>query len=145
MLDTMAVRVAFHYDPSRKGLGQILGDLEMDVMRSVWKHGESSVREIQGWINRDVAYSSIITVANRLARKGLLAREKRGKTYHYAPRLNRKELLDLAARRVLSRVSDIAPPATVVHLLGSVIGDDPEALAALEEVIKKRRKARGRK
>ena len=136
----MPRRISFHYDPSRKGLGQVLGDLELDVMEVIWKRGQSTVREVLERLRRDVAYSSVITVANRLHRKGLLAREKEGKTYYYASRIDRQELLELATRRILDSVSDIAPPATVVNLMDSVIGDDPEALAELERLIERRKK-----
>lgn len=136
----MTEHIAFHYDPSRKGLGQVLGALELEVMEVLWRRGRSSVRDVLERLRRDVAYSSVITVANRLFKKRLLTREKQGKTYYFTPRLGRQELLELATRRILGRVCDIAPPATVVHLMDSMIGDDPETLDELERLIQKRRR-----
>jgi BlaI family transcriptional regulator, penicillinase repressor len=139
----MSRKPSFHYDPSKKGLGQILGELEEAVMVVLWKRGESSVWEILDRLKRDAAYSSVITVANRLTRKSLLSRRKEGKTYRYKPLLDREQFLDHATRQILSRVTDIAPPATVVQLIDSAIDDDPEVLDALEKLIKKKRRARG--
>ena len=135
--------ITFHYDPSREGLGQVLGDLELEVMEALWGAGESCVRDLLERLDREVAYTSVITVANRLAGKGLLARRKDGKTYFYEPRLTREELVDLATRRILDRVRDIAAPATVVNLMDEMIEEDPEALEALEKLIDARRRRKG--
>lgn len=136
----MTPKVQFHYDPARPGLGQILGDLEKDVMEVLWRRGELPVSEMVSSLARPVAYSSVITVANRLVKKRLLFRRKEGKTYHYRPRLTREDLLDTVARQILDRVSAIAPPATVVHFMDAVIRENPETLRALERLIEERRR-----
>jgi predicted transcriptional regulator len=132
--------VLFHYDPSRKGLGQFLGDLEKEVMEVLWERPELPVSEIVARLPRAVAYSSVITVANRLVRKRLLGRRKEGKTYYYRPRTSRGELIETVTRQILHRVSDIATPATVVHFMDTVIQENPETLGALERLIEARRK-----
>ncbi len=136
----MTQKVQFHYDPTRPGLGQILGDLEKDVMEVLWRRGELPVSEMVSLLSRPVAYSSVITVANRLAKKRLLSRRKDGKTYYYRPRLTREGLLDTVARQILDRVSAIAPPETVAHFMDAVIRENPETLRALERLIEERRR-----
>lgn len=139
----MSKELSFHYDPSRSGLGQILGDLEQEVMEVLWQVGALAVRDIVERLPRKSAYSSVITVANRLVQKEVLEREKDGKTFIYAPKVSREELVAKASQSVLERVSEIAPPATVVNILGSVVSDDDEALAELERLIARERKKRG--
>ncbi len=63
-----------------------LGELEGAVMRAVWHRDEPvTVREILQAVNqqRDLAYTTVITVTERLRDKGLLARVRRGRSYLY--------------------------------------------------------------
>lgn len=63
-----------------------LGELEGAVMRAVWHRDEPvTVREILEAVTqqRDLAYTTVITVTERLREKGLLARVRRGRSYVY--------------------------------------------------------------
>lgn len=135
--------ISFHYDPGRPGLGQILGDLEQEVMEVLWQRGALAVREILEFLDRDISYSAVITVSNRLVQKEILKRKKQGKSFIYHPLVTQKQLIEITTKTVLKRVSEIATPATVVNFLGAVIDEDPEALKQLERLIELKRKQRG--
>lgn len=134
--------ISFHYDPARAGIGQILGDLELEIMEVLWLHGTLAVREILAFLKRDVSYSAVITVSNRLVQKEILERRKEGKSFLYSPIVTRKQLIEITTKTVLKRVSEIATPATVVNFLGSMIDDDQEALKELERLIELKRRQR---
>ncbi len=63
-----------------------LGETEMEVLHHVWKLGEASVAEVRERIleNRQVAYTTIMTVMKNLADKGFLKYRKKGISYIYS-------------------------------------------------------------
>ena len=74
----MNKQLKFNFNPFKEGLNQVLGALEKDIMEVLWNRGESSVKEILDAISsdRDISYSTVITVTNRMAKKGLLKKER---------------------------------------------------------------------
>lgn len=64
-----------------------LGETEMEVLNHVWEMKEATVKEVRTRIlkNRDVAYTTIMTVMKNLADKGYLKYRKDGVTYVYSP------------------------------------------------------------
>tara|TARA_Y100000310_G_scaffold311672_1_gene358161 strand:+ start:205 stop:573 length:369 start_codon:yes stop_codon:yes gene_type:complete len=94
---------------------QGLGELESDIMDVVWKRECVCVRDVLDDIskNRNVAYTTIMTVMCRLAEKGVLTRcmEKDG-AYSYMAVKDKAAYMAkaarLAVRRVISTYGDAA-------------------------------------
>lgn len=63
------------------------GETEMEVLHHVWNFGEATVKQVQKRIleDREVAYTTIMTVMKNLADKGYLKYRKDGVTYVYSP------------------------------------------------------------
>ena len=64
-----------------------LGDLERAVMDVLWDRGApATVREVCVALDgRDLAYTTVMTVLDRLAKKGFVARERAGRAWRYTP------------------------------------------------------------
>jgi predicted transcriptional regulator len=64
-----------------------LGETEMEVLNHVWDMGEATVKQVRKRIleDREVAYTTIMTVMKNLAEKDLLKYRKDGVTYVYSP------------------------------------------------------------
>ena len=64
-----------------------LGETEMEVLNHVWDMGEATVKQVRKRIleDREVAYTTIMTVMKNLADKDLLKYRKEGVTYVYSP------------------------------------------------------------
>ena len=64
-----------------------LGETEMEVLRHVWRLGEVTVADVRAEIleDRDVAYTTVMTVMKKLADKGYLRYEQQGRAYVYEP------------------------------------------------------------
>ncbi len=79
-----------------------LAPLELDCMNTLWPMGEGTVREIRERLapRRARAYTTIMTIMDRLARKGVVERRKDGRKYVYRPRLSAQE----ARRNAIARV-----------------------------------------
>ncbi len=82
-----------------------LGPLEQKIMELVWKSKGITCRELVDRLNtnskKNIAYTTLMTVTDRLYKKGLLDREKRGKTFIYNYKETRNETLRGFAESVL--------------------------------------------
>ena len=69
---------------------------EFELMQILWGLGAGSVKEIWKRVNpeRDLAYTTVMTVLDKMRRKGILSQHKRGKAYWYTPTIRREEVLD---------------------------------------------------
>jgi predicted transcriptional regulator len=65
-----------------------LGPLEQEVMDLIWSHQRLTVREVlvKLQLQRPIAYTTVMTIMNRLVKKGFLHRDTRGKTFIYSAR-----------------------------------------------------------
>jgi predicted transcriptional regulator len=64
------------------------GELEAVIMDRLWERGHPTlVREILDDLrgNRDIAYTTVMTVMENLHRKGWLRRERDGRAWRYEP------------------------------------------------------------
>ena len=61
-------------------------------MEIVWARGEASLRDVHLRLEsqRDLAYTTVMTVMSRLAEKGLLRKRKNGAAFLYLPALSRE-------------------------------------------------------
>ena len=68
-------------------MNAILGSLEKEVMRLLWQRGETTVRDAHAELSRSrrIAYTTVMTVMQRLAEKGILLRKQDGAAYRYRP------------------------------------------------------------
>lgn len=78
-----------------------LHSLEQEVMEEVWRLGETGGRAVLDGLNarsdRVRAYTTIMTILNRLHEKGLLTRRREGKGDVYAASLTREQYADARA------------------------------------------------
>ena len=75
------------------GTNAFLGPLETVVMERLWKRRKATVRDIVDDLSpsRSLAYTTVMTIMTRLHAKGLLTRDRDGKTYVYRPAFSRDE------------------------------------------------------
>ncbi len=128
----------------RKPERTALGELETEVMRVVWSLERATVPDVRKAIRwpKPLAYTTVMTVLSRLVEKGLLEREKEGRFYVYAPRVGQEAIAGSALRGVVERFYDGLGKRAVAQLLSEDESLEEEDLAALERLIRERRKER---
>lgn len=129
--------------PGKKGWKKCLGDLEAEIMELVWKKELATVQDILDDIcsTKKLAYTTVMTVMDRLAKKGLLKRKRDGRKYLYSPALSERELeVKLFDSLFSSLFKDWGKPA-LAHFVETVSKEDIEALNELEKLIESKRKA----
>jgi predicted transcriptional regulator len=70
-----------------------LSTLEQEVMNIVWELKACSVRDVLQKVNRskELAYTTVATVLQRLYKKGLLTRNHKNFIIYYTPKLSKKD------------------------------------------------------
>jgi len=120
-----------------------MGHLELTVMETLWERGGGSVHEVVRWLNRPLAYNTVMTTLDRLYKKGLLKRCKQNRAYLYAPRLSRLEWQQKQAQDLVSGFLSGSQPAgeLLVSCLVDAVGQhDAALLDDLEERIRIKRR-----
>jgi predicted transcriptional regulator len=77
--------------------------LELLCLKALWQLEEGNVKDVQRIVaqTRPLAYTTIMTVLDRLVRKGRLTRRKLGRAFVYAPQSTRDALRRAAVRGLL--------------------------------------------
>ncbi len=125
------------------GRGSIdaLGELQKQVMESVWSLGEATVGQVRDKLDRDPppAYTTVLSVMQKLEKAGWLKHRSEGRAYVYLPTRSRDEAGANTLRTFIDRVFRGDPLLMFQHLL-----DDedlsPEELAELRKMIDRKRK-----
>jgi predicted transcriptional regulator len=131
------IRARFHFDPRKRGLGQVLGPLEAEVMWLVWQQGQATVKQIHRLLSRkrELAYTTVMTTMARLAEKGFLQRTRRGMAYLYRPTMTREEFDRWVVRSVLSSLLETSGKETVEYLVEYLVRERPEGLEYLRRAL----------
>ncbi len=77
--------------------------LEMMCLNALWEIGEGNVEDVRKVVsqNRPLAYTTVLTLLDRLARRGAVSRRKEGRGFRYQPTVERDKLRRLALRQFL--------------------------------------------
>lgn len=108
-----------------------LGALERAIMDRLWAaDGPMLVREMLDKINSDrrepLAYTTVQTVADRLASKGILVRTPAGRANQYSPVRSREEYVASLMVDALAATPDRG--SVFAHFVELVDGDDVQRL-----------------
>lgn len=129
------------FRPAELGVRKALGDLEADIMELMWQRDIASVREIHEALgrDRDIAYTTVMTVMGRLSDKGILQKERDGKHYLYKPALTKEEFSQTMFSSVVSGfTSDLGRQA--LSFFVESLTEDEDTLSELERLIQEKRK-----
>lgn len=90
------------------GVGEIPPPLELACLTILWKRGEADVGEVREALreSRPLAYTTVMTVLERLSRKGMVTRQKSGRSFRYTPARDREEMRSVAIARLVEQFFD---------------------------------------
>lgn len=116
-----------------------LGDLERAVMDHLWGADEpQTVRQVHESlaVHRELAYTTVMTVLQRLARKGLVSQIRDDRAHRYVPAYSRDELVAGLMVDALAQAADSGGrQAALMRFVGQVGADEAAALRrALNEL-----------
>jgi predicted transcriptional regulator len=116
------------------------GELENQVLGVLWADGGAlTPRDVHDALGapRGLAYTTTMTILVRLWRKGLLARERSGRSFAYRPKISQEERAAARMSEVLASSGDHS--LALNHFVQSLPADQ---LSELRDVIKRTRAKR---
>ena len=109
-----------------------LGELEQSVMDQLWSSTEpQTVRQVHETLSRkrDLAYTTVMTVLQRLARKNLVVQHRDDRAHRYSPAHGRDELVADLMVDALDQAADTGDRrAAWVHFVERVGVEEADAL-----------------
>lgn len=119
------------------------GDLQADVMAAIWKLGASKVEDVRRALpgRHTPAYTTVQTVMNRLAERGLLRRKRVANAFVYEAPYDEADLL---TRSIGNRLAVATPEARRAAVLSIIDNLDSEELGEVARIAAKVRKGRKR-
>lgn len=106
------------------------GWLEDDVLAALWAAAEPMTPAmVQSALSRRLAYTTVMTVLQRLHDKGVVRRERVGRAYEYRPVVEAAELAARQMRSALDRGRNRA--AVLQHFVAALSPEDEGLLTEL--------------
>jgi predicted transcriptional regulator len=123
-----------------------LGPLEQEILHIVWELGTVTVKDVHERIladpDRELAYTSVTTVLNRLTSKGWLACDKQGRSFSWRPLLSQTEARALQAYEQLNQFLAVGNPDIVAAFADRLDQTSVEQIQAIAQRLQAVRKAR---
>jgi predicted transcriptional regulator len=96
-----------------------LAPLELACMNALWPLGQATVRDISRELSGKYprAYTTILTIMDRLARKGVVSRHKTGRAWLYRPALSAEAARDRALWQLVHHFFGGSKEALQSHLM----------------------------
>ncbi len=112
-----------------------LGELETAVMEILWQNGPLSGREVHEKVTlkRATALTTVLTILNRLSKKGLVRKERGKKVFVFQPTLSREQWQTAVSRELLLQALNFSPQtvlSTFADILTSLPAEEFSALMA---------------
>ena len=106
-----------------------LAPLELDCMNALWPRGEATVRDIQQALiaTRPRAYTTIMTILDRLAQKGIVERRKAGRAWVYRANVSEDAARSRAIAQLVDGFFDGSAAALTTHLTAHLSGRAADA------------------
>ena len=100
--------------PSR----EIPPPLELECLKALWRLGEGTVHDVRGALapDRALAYTTVMTVLDRLEKRGCVTRRKSGRSFIYAPKLTRETMRERAVKELAGGFFDGSEEALLGYL-----------------------------
>ena len=127
-------------DPLRAALGR----LEREVMDVVWRGPAVSVRDVQQQLDRDAAYTTVMTTLDRLFKKGFVHRAREGRAFMYTAAQSRAQVEVAVAAGLLTGFLQQGSGAIrplLSNLVDAAAEGDEALLDELEALVRQKRRA----
>jgi predicted transcriptional regulator len=123
------------HDPS------VLGSLERDILRVVWKLKRVTAENVREDLGRGLKESTVRTVLHRLEQKGYLKHSIENRTYIYEAARAPRHVAAMAIKRIVDWLCDGSMEELLVGMVDTDVVDHKQ-LKKLSDKVAKARKAR---
>jgi BlaI family transcriptional regulator, penicillinase repressor len=112
----------------------VLSDLQLELVRVLWRSGELSVAEVtEALADRDLAHTTVATLLTRLEKRGVVAARRNGRMLVYTACVSEAQVRRSMVSSLIAQVFRGDPKALLAHLVSEreVAQGDLEQVRAL--------------
>jgi len=122
-----------------------LGSLQIRVLEMLWERGEATAGDLwEAWPETPrAAYTTVLSALQKLYRRKLVSRRKRGRAHAYAARIERGAFRRACVDELCGQVFGGSATGLVAALLGGERLDDQE-IDEIRRLVRERAKERSR-
>jgi len=104
------MKLRFKLDSENKGLQAFFGELEAEIMEILWDRGPLKGKDIFEAMKdkRKIAYTTVLTVLDRLSRKGFVKKRKKFRSTIFIPTIAKKDFQSLVAQKLVRSAINIS-------------------------------------
>lgn len=108
-------------------------------MDFAWSHDAVTVRDVVDALqsSRRSAYTTIMTVMNRLVDKGMLRRRPDQQSYRYSAAATKEAYLERTSRQAVSRFVEYFGDAAIAQFIDVLDDVDPKKVAELRRKLRR--------
>jgi len=105
---------------------------ELEILQILWQHGSATVRLVNDELNRKkkVGYTTTLKIMQIMAQKGLVKREKQGKSHIYSTVLKKQETQNI----LLDKLLDSAFGGSAMNLVMQALGNRRTSKEELQKI-----------
>jgi len=132
--------------PREPDAARRLGELQAQLMPVLWRLGGGTVEDVRNALppRYRSAYTTVQTVLNRLAERGLLIRGRRGAAILYRPAMTEAQYVSRAIESTLASASSEVRRTVLAQLVGGLDSSELSELRRIAQEIETRRTAEAR-
>ncbi len=96
-----------------------LAEREAQLMEMLWDHGPSTVADVQGRLNDELAYTTVLSHLRTLEAKGYVGHTEEGRAHRYHAVIERADAQTGAIEALVSKLFKGSSDALLLHLVSS--------------------------
>jgi BlaI family penicillinase repressor len=111
--------------------------LELECLKALWGIGEGTVRDVRQVLvgNRNLAYTTVMTVLDRLEKRGGVSRRKQGRSFIYEPKMSKEALRRFAVKELVDAFFAGSETELLAYLRGSRVIEPHQPGEALDAAL----------
>lgn len=99
----------------KRRLTALSGELELPIMDILWTKGAMKGRDLYAEIRREkeIAYTTALTVLDRLSKKGFIIKDRKSGTILFAPAISKEAYDSAVTENLIQRAFEVSPDLAV--------------------------------
>jgi predicted transcriptional regulator len=125
----------------KKGFGVLSGELERPLMEILWTKGSMKGKDLYDEIRqkKDIAYTTALTVLDRLSKKGLIKKDRESGTILFTPAISRSSYESAVTKSLVQKAFEMSPDLAVSAFADICSRMPKEDLDWLERLIEEKK------
>lgn len=129
------------FNSSEHGLEKVIGRLERAILEILWENQGIPGREIHQRMlkGRKLAYTTTLTVLDRMVKKGTALRKREASLFRYYPSMKKEEFEHRVASTMIKGIYEMAPSPAISTFVDILSGMDKSKINKIIRQVKKKK------